>query len=73
MPGLEIRFGHFVEISVSSRIRNSQILKISATTNSFSTGSNEQVEYTILPPGASNIAAFFTSEICNFCKLYPAF
>ncbi len=46
---------------------------ISQTTASFSIGSSEQVEYTILPPGRNNCAALLAISACNLNILLPTF
>ena len=46
-------------------------LNISEITASFSIGSNEHVEYTILPPGLVRLTALINNSNCNLCNIFP--
>ena len=45
--------------------------KTSEITASFSIGSSEHVEYTILPPGLVRLTALSNNSNCNLCNVFP--
>mmetsp|Transcript_10280 Transcript_10280/g.31423 ORF Transcript_10280/g.31423 Transcript_10280/m.31423 type:complete len:392 (-) Transcript_10280:263-1438(-) len=70
MPGLRLSCGSIEETSMSSK-DPSVLLKISATTASFSMGLREHVEYTSLPPTCRSSQAFITILSWILCRPSP--
>jgi len=58
-----------VSLASIKRILPPNFFKVAATTDSFSTGLSEQVEYVILPPTLSSSMPLSRIYICRACRL----